>query len=73
MSSNTHKQHSPLRQQRLLKGWTLERVADELHKLSRKLPKVGARGDINAQMISKWETGKYVPSLYYQEQLSLLY
>ena len=24
-------------------------------------------------MISKWETGKYPPSLYYQEKLSLLY
>lgn len=73
MSSKTQKPNSPLRQQRLLKGWTLERLANEIYELCRDEPRAGARGDINAQMISKWETGKYPPSLYYQEKLSLLY
>ena len=73
MPPKTQKSNSPLRQQRLLKGWTLERAANEIYELCLDEPRVGARGDINAQMISKWETGKYPPSLYYQEKLSVLY
>ncbi len=73
MPPKTQKLNSPLRQQRLLKGWTLERLANEIYELCLNDPRAGSRGDINAQMISKWETGKYPPSLYYQEKLSVLY
>src|SRR5438105_794229 len=62
-----------LKQARLRKGWTQERLADELYALSREQPRVGARGDINAQMISRWGNGKYPPSLFYQEKLCLLF
>src|SRR5579863_7967681 len=60
-----------LRQQRLERGWTLERTADELYKLFG--TRAGNRGDINAKMIGGWERGEHPPSLYYQEKLSLLY
>jgi transcriptional regulator with XRE-family HTH domain len=44
---------------------------DELHQLSRS--RSGRRGDINAQMISRWELGKHPPSLFWQGMLCKLY
>lgn len=73
MVSRTSKPNNFLRQQRMRRGWTLDRLADELYKICRNEPRVGARGDINAQMISRWETGKHPPSLYYQEKLCILF
>src|SRR2546429_4764468 len=71
MDTNKPKLNEHLRQQRLLRGWTQERVADELYKLSRS--RSGTRGDINAQMVSRWELGKHPPSLFWQGMLCKLY
>src|SRR5216110_2867634 len=60
-----------LRQERLKQGWTQEQVADELYKLCGS--KGGARGDINANMVSRWENGKHPPSLFWQNKLCELY
>jgi tetratricopeptide (TPR) repeat protein len=60
-----------LRQQRRVRGWTLERAADELYQLCGL--KKSKRGDINAKMIGSWERGEHLPSLFYQEKLSHLY
>lgn len=73
MAESAHTSNERLRQARLRKGWTQERLADELYKLCCEQPRVGARGDINAQMISRWENGKHPPSLFYQEKLCLLF
>jgi tetratricopeptide (TPR) repeat protein len=71
MDTNKPKPNEHLKQQRLLRGWTQECVADELHTLSRS--RSGTRGDINAQMISRWELGKHPPSLFWQGMLYKLY
>src|SRR5436305_6402993 len=60
-----------LRQERLHRGWTQEQVADELYKLCGS--KGGTRGDINANMVSRWENGKYPPSIFWQNKLCELY
>lgn len=62
---------SPLKYQRLLRGWTQQDVADELYKLC----VAHGRSDagINAERISRWECGVARPSLFYQKYLCLLY
>ncbi len=62
---------SPLKYQRLLRGWTQQDVADELYKLciAHGHPDAG----INAERISRWECGVARPSLFYQKYLCLLY
>ncbi len=59
-----------LRQERLRRGWSQKKVADQLHLLSRD-EEVGA--GVNADMVSKWERGEKQPRPYYQEKLCLLY
>jgi transcriptional regulator with XRE-family HTH domain len=71
MATNPKKPNNLLRQQRLQRSWTLERAADELYKLCG--PRARARGDINANMISRWELGKHPPSPFWQEKLCTLY
>ncbi|HZS76499.1 MAG TPA: helix-turn-helix transcriptional regulator [Ktedonobacteraceae bacterium] len=59
-----------LRQQRLLPGWSLQRVVEELCALcasEERLP------GVNAAMVSNWETGVKKPSPFYQERLCKLY
>lgn len=68
ITSSNSQSSTLLRQQRVARGWTLEQLADELYKLCRDEPR-RTRGDINAQMISRWEIGKHSPSLYYQKKL----
>lgn len=60
-----------LRQQRLLRGWTQDEVADRLYKLCGS--KGSIRGDINANMVSRWENGKHPPSPFWQSKLCELY
>ncbi|HLZ80637.1 MAG TPA: hypothetical protein VKP04_03335 [Ktedonobacteraceae bacterium] len=59
-----------LREQRLLRGWSLQRVVEELCTLSsadNSLP------GVNAPMVSNWETGTKKPSPFYRERLCKLY
>lgn len=62
-----------LRHERESRSWTQERVADELYQRCKDDARVSKRGIINTNMISRWESGKHRPNLYWQEQLSLLY
>lgn len=59
-----------LRHQRLLRGWSLQRVVNEICALpehDRRIP------GVSAAMISCWEMGKKKPSPFYQERLCLIY
>jgi tetratricopeptide (TPR) repeat protein/transcriptional regulator with XRE-family HTH domain len=59
-----------LRQQRLLRGWSLQHVAGELHALcEQENQAIG----VTADMVGKWERGDNKPSLFYQEKLCRLY
>src|SRR5260221_2064650 len=71
MNKDARKLNHLLRRQREQRSWTLEHVADELYKLCE--PRASKRGDINANMVSRWELGKHPPSLFYQEKLCILY
>lgn len=59
-----------LRHQRKKRSWTQEQLADELYKVC---GNQRTRGDINANMISRWELGKHPPSLFYQEKLCYIF
>ena len=59
-----------LREQRLLRGWSLQRVVEELCALS---SADGRLPGVNAPMVSNWETGTKKPSPFYQERLCKLY
>jgi transcriptional regulator with XRE-family HTH domain len=60
-----------LRRERELRGWSLDRAADELFRLCGERDR--RRGDINANMIHRWEMGIHFPSPYYREKLCQLY
>ncbi len=62
---------SPLKYQRLLRGWTQQDVADELYTLC--VAHGHDDAGINAERISRWECGTARPSLFYQKYLCLLY
>ncbi len=62
---------SPLRRERKRRGWTLERVANELRQLSAKLG-YGEPG-VDANAVSRWELGKHQPLEPYPELFALLY
>ena len=70
-SKEQRKPNPSLREQRLLRGWSLQRVVEELCVLSsasdERLP------GVNAPMVSNWETGTKKPSPFYQERLCKLY
>ncbi len=72
MKSKEQRKPNPLlREQRLLRGWSLQRVVDELCALSsasdERLP------GVNAIMVSNWETGTKKPGPFYRERLCKLY
>jgi tetratricopeptide (TPR) repeat protein len=62
-----------LKQQRLVRGWTQARAAEELSHLCEDKPRARESGEINDKMIGRWERGEHLPSLYYQRKLSHLY
>ncbi len=62
---------SPLRRERKRRGWTLERVANELRQLSAKLG-YGEPG-VDANAVSRWELGKHQPQEPYPELFAWLY
>ncbi|MGI9057183.1 MAG: hypothetical protein ACR2H5_01240 [Ktedonobacteraceae bacterium] len=59
-----------LRRQRLLRGWTLKQVVDELCKLCEEEDDVPG---VTADMVSKWEREERKPSRFYQSKLCVLY
>jgi len=59
--SSTNKPNEALRYQRLMRGWSLRRVAD------------GKAPGVNSDMVGEWERGVKLPSPYYREKLCLLY
>src|SRR6266702_4838381 len=59
-----------LRQQRLLRGWSLQRVVEELCKLAAEEERLPG---VNEAMVSNWENGRKKPSPFYQERLCKLY
>lgn len=63
--------YSPLKYQRLLRGWSRQDVADALYQLCAAAgrPDVG----LNANQVGRWENGKYTPSPLYRKHLCALY
>jgi tetratricopeptide (TPR) repeat protein/transcriptional regulator with XRE-family HTH domain len=59
-----------LRQQRLQRSWTLDRVAAELDRLC---AREGHHAGVTGNMVGKWERGLKRPSLFYREKLCALY
>ncbi|HEU0001981.1 MAG TPA: hypothetical protein VFQ36_13860, partial [Ktedonobacteraceae bacterium] len=59
-----------LRHQRLVRGWSLQRVVDEICALSQPEGRIPG---VSAAMVSCWEMGKKKPSPFYQERLCLIY
>jgi transcriptional regulator with XRE-family HTH domain len=59
-----------LRQQRLLRGWSLARVADELRVLCEQSHQTVP---VTGSMIWKWEQGKHTPSPFYRDAFCRLY
>src|SRR5437660_2634013 len=61
-----HEHNFLLRRERELRGWSLQKVADELHRLFQ---------DSNAMAadIGRWERGVRAPSPFYREKLCILY
>jgi len=72
MTSNTSRPNRFLKEQRELRNWTLNDVANELDQLCHD-DEVSERGVINAQMVSGWERGKHLPSKLWRTKLCDLY
>ena len=64
------KPNNLLRYQRLLRGWSLKQVVDQLCQLCVEDEDIPG---ITADMVGKWERGERRPSRYYQGKLCLLY
>lgn len=69
-SSSLHR-CSPLKYQRLLRGWSQQDVANELYQLcaAHGYPGVG----ISVNTVSRWECGIQKPTPIYRKHLCLLY
>lgn len=63
--------NTALKRERLCRSWTQEQAADALYQFC--VNEARERGDINAKMISRWETGENAPSLFYQQKLCKLF
>src|SRR5690348_1028208 len=71
MESTQHTQpNSLLRQQRLLRGWSLQHVVEQICSLCEEDDDVPG---VTKDMVSKWERGERKPSRFYQTKLCLLY
>lgn len=71
MIAEMRKPNLRLRDERRLRSWTQEEAAEALCRLCTDNPR--ARGEINAKMISRWETGENIPSMYYQKIMCQLF
>src|SRR5262252_749566 len=58
-----------LRYQRLLRGWTLDEVAERLHRLAMAGPELG----VDAHMVGRWERGVRRPAPRYVALLCQLF
>src|SRR2546421_7498428 len=58
-----------LRYQRRLRGWTLDEVAEGLHRLSQDGPELG----VDAHMVGRWERGVRRPAPRYVALLCRLF
>jgi transcriptional regulator with XRE-family HTH domain len=65
------RRYSPLKYQRLLRGWSQQDVADEVYKLcvASGRPDVG----LSAARVGEWENGRHKPSPIYRKHLCQLY
>ncbi|GHO94813.1 hypothetical protein KSF_048610 [Reticulibacter mediterranei] len=62
---------SPLRYQRLLRGWSQQDVADELYKRCAEEGKADVA--ICAKLVGRWERGESKPRPIYRKHLCTLY
>ena len=62
---------SPLKYQRLLRGWSQQDVADELYKLCIASGRLNV--GLNADRVGEWENGQHKPSPKYRKHLCQLY
>ncbi len=71
MAKLTRSPNELLREQRLRRGWSLDRTAEQLRRLAFRLgePEPG----VDANMISRWERGQHQPGPRYVRLLRLLY
>ncbi|MFL5587659.1 MAG: transcriptional regulator [Ktedonobacteraceae bacterium] len=69
--NSTNRPNDALRYQRLLRGWSLHRVADEICSIG--IRQNGKKPGVNGDMVGEWERGVKQPSPYYREKLCLLY
>ena len=62
---------SPIKYQRLLRGWSQQDVVDALYQLC----SAHGRGDVglNIDTIRRWETGRHKPSPVYRKHLCTLF
>lgn len=71
MSTSNYKANVTLRHQRQLRGWSLQRAADEIGALC--IERTGKRPGVNGDMVGEWERGVKKPGPFYREMLCLLY
>src|SRR2546423_4055792 len=69
-STSRIKPNTHLRRQRLLRGWSLQEVVDQLCALCEEENDIPG---VTADMVSKWERGERKPSRFYQTKFCLLY
>ncbi|MEO7020705.1 MAG: helix-turn-helix transcriptional regulator [Ktedonobacteraceae bacterium] len=75
---NVHKPNATLRQERRLRGWSQSEMARRLNDvvykdLEDESEDDAGKGGVTTDMVSKWEIGVYVPSLFYQKRLCQLF
>ncbi len=75
---NLHKPNATLRQERRLRGWSQSEMARRLNDvvykdLEDESEDNTGKGGVTTDMVSKWEIGVYVPSLFYQKRLCQLF
>ena len=66
-----NKPNNYLRHHRSTRCWSLQRVADEIRKMS--IKENGKEPGVNADMVGQWERGIKTPSPYYREKLCQIY
>jgi transcriptional regulator with XRE-family HTH domain len=69
--NDMNKQNDALRYQRLLRGWSLQRVANEIR--TQAIAENGRVPGVNGDMVGEWERGVKKPSPFYQEKLCFIY
>lgn len=75
---NSRKPNTALRQERRLRGWSQGEVARQLNDIAYQdvegdVVDFSFKGGVTIDMVSKWELGVYVPSLFYQKRLCQLF